>query len=210
MERLPNATGRVLMALLIGVVAVPISTPAVFIHQSAISESQDISVIKEMEDRRTARAQLRSSWRITEQRKRALDVAQDAVHKAAPALGKTVTSTSTDTLTSANRAMLRGYTRAHTCPLSLKNFPIPGFYELCLAVVGTDASTDAIQGFMNHDAYLHQETHTTPSDVPTFKLRMQMLEQASDSTRRRDSGQLPGRPTTCANNPDCLEQKYGG
>ena len=211
MQRLPNATQRVLMALLIGVVTVPVSTTALFIHQSAIGESQDSSVVQAMEDRRRARAQQRSSWRITEQRKRAAEVSEDAVHSAAPEEDTSaITSLSTESLSAEHRAMLRTYTRARACPVSLKNFPVPGFYELCLAVVGTGASSDVIRGFMNYDEYLHRETRLIPVDVPAFKLRMQMLEQAKDSTRRRDGGQVPGRPTTCVSNPDCLDQKYGG
>lgn len=210
MKRLPNATQRVLMALVIGVVAVPVSTPAVFINHTAIGESRDISSVQDMEDRRSARAKQRSSWRIAEQVKRAEDVAQDTLHAAASEEGSPVTSLSTDALTSEDRAMLRRYTRAHTCPLSLKNSPIPGFYRLCLSVVGEDASSDAIQGFINHDAYLHQASHTSTTDVSAFKLRMQMLEQATDSTRRRDGGSVPGRPTTCSSNPNCLQQQYGG
>jgi len=92
----------------------------------------------------------------------------------------------------------------------LKDFRIPGFYELCNSIVGVGVSPDLIKGLLNHNAYMYGKLRgSAPDAAKGFKLRMQMLQQANDSTRRRDGGVLPSRPTTCANNPDCLEPRYG-
>ncbi|PIR54088.1 hypothetical protein COU75_02845 [Candidatus Peregrinibacteria bacterium CG10_big_fil_rev_8_21_14_0_10_42_8] len=233
MKRLPHATQRIVMALAVGIITVPMTSTALFINQKAVDGLDDVHTTdlrtKAVEDRRRVRAEGRSYWRAMEQYQRAEDAGFDAikpdrnnldsidkalnqdveeqeVYSAAPA----VTSLETEDLLSQDRALLRRYTRARSCPEGLKDFRIPGFYELCNSIVGVGVSPDLIKGLLNHNAYMYGKLRgSAPDAAKGFKLRMQMLQQANDSTRRRDGGVLPSRPTTCANNPDCLEPRYG-
>jgi len=232
MKRLPHATQRLVMALAVGVIAVPMTSTALFINQKAVDGLDDVNATdlrtKAIEDRRRIRAEGRSYWRAMEQFQRAedagfdavkpdrnnldsidealhQDIGEEAVHSAAPA----VSSLETEDLLSQDRALLRRYTRARSCPDALKNFRILGFYELCNSIVGEGASPEPITGLLNHNAYMYGKLRgSAPDAVQGFKLRMQMLQQANDTTRRRDGGVVPSRPTTCANNPDCLEPRY--
>ncbi|MBT7337283.1 hypothetical protein HN801_01090 [Candidatus Peregrinibacteria bacterium] len=233
MQRLPNANYRLVIALVVGVIAVPMTSTALFLNQKAVDGLDDTSAtdlrIRAMEDRRRVRAEGRAYWRAMEQFQRAEDAGleakkpdrnnldsiddalnqntgeEEAVHEAAPA----VTSLETRTLKTHDRALLRRYTRARSCPEGLKDFRVPGFYDLCNAIVGAGVSPQPIRGLLNHNAYIYGKLRgSAPNAVKGFKLRMQMLQQANDSTRRRDGGNIPGRPTTCAANPDCLEPRY--
>ncbi len=233
MQRLPNANYRLVMALVVGVIAVPMTSTALFLNQKAVDGLDDTSAtdlrIRAMEDRRRVRAEGRSYWRAMEQFQRAEDAGVNAVkpdrnnldsidkalhqdtgeeeptHAAAPA----VTSLLTEELKTHDRALLRRYTRARSCPEGLKDFRVPGFFDLCNAIVGAGASPQPITGLLNHNAYIYGKLRGAAPDAATgFKLRMQMLQQANDSSRRRDGGVLPGRPTTCVHNLDCLEPRY--
>ncbi len=230
MNRHPHVHYRLLAALFVGIVAVPMTSTALFLNQESLEtldfEASDLRR-KALENRRELRAQRRSYWRAMEQYQRAEEAGGNAVkpdinnmnsidralhqneneepmHEAAP----DVTSLSTNELLPQDKALLRRYTRARSCPESLKNFRVPGFFELCNALVGVGASPNPVRGILNNKAYIRGALQKAAPDVPAFKLRMQMLEQANDPNRRRDGGVMPSRPTTCANNPDCLEPRY--
>lgn len=220
---------RLVLALLVGVVAVPITSTALFVNQEALSD--DISVedlrVKALEDRVRLRAQRRAYTNAIDefQEKKAagidvvkpdinnpasvqdvFDAKAEEVHGSAP---DTVSSLTTDQLETHDRALLRRYTRAGFCPDVLKNFYIDGFYQLCLALVGEGVKKEPVTGLLNHSAYIKRTLHGAPTDgLAGFKLRMKMIQQANDSTRRRDGGVLPGRPTVCVMNPDCLNPRY--
>lgn len=220
MKRLQNAHARLLIATVVGILASPLTSTALFLQQDAIdTEVAPVDMIERArDDQLRLRAQRRAYWRAIEQYQRArkqgvdaekpdfntLDTWQapeegvEAVYSAAPM----VDSASTAELSTQDRALLRRYTRARSCPDSLKNFRVPGFYELCLRLVGEKASVNPVQGLLNHEAYLRRANTATPQQTSDFKLRLKMLDEALNGTRR-DSGVLPGRPTNCVYNTNC-------
>lgn len=224
---------RLVLALLVGIVAVPLTSTALFIQQDVL-ENADISGVelrkRAMDDRARLRAQRRLYWQAVEvfqeKSNNGVDVTmpdvndpasmdrvfdaekEEAVHEAAPV----VTSLTTDQLNTQDRGLLRRYTRAGFCPDALRGFPIPGFYDLCVALVGAGVKKEPVMGLLNHNAYLIRtlrDLKPAAADISPFKLRMKMVDQANDSGNKRDSGALPGRPTTCVMNPDCLNPRYG-
>lgn len=232
MKQFGTIQQRVMIAILVGIVSVPLTSTALFIQQEVL-ERTDISGetlrSRAMDDRRRLRAQRRIYWQAVEEfqekSEEGIDVEmpdfnniesiqnvfdakkeEEEVHAAAPA----VSSLTTDELEVHDRALLRRYTRAHFCPESLKGFEIEGFYELCLSIVGAGVKAEPVTGLLNHSAYIIREKiKESAPDISPFKLRMQMLQQANDSDNRRDGGVMPGRPTTCVMNPFCLVPRVG-
>lgn len=98
---------------------------------------------------------------------------EDAVeeaHAAAPS----VSSLETEDLSDRDRLLLRRYERARTCPMTLKNY-LPGFYELCLSLVGKSAAPEPIRGMLNDLANLKQKR---AAPKPTLNLRREIFEKA--------------------------------
>lgn len=217
-----------MLALLVGIVAVPLTSTALFIGGEAL-ETLDIdpNTIQRsaLEDRSRIRAQTRLYWRAVEmyqqKREQGIDVTKpefndpssyERVHSAAPDvvevdLPDTVTSLTTDQLETQDRALLRRYTRAGFCPESLKDFRIPGFYDLCTSIVGIAVKSDPVRGLLNHNAYLHQALRSAAPSISPFKLRMQMMDEAMNGTKRTAPDRRM-RPTVCVMNPDCLDPRY--
>ncbi|MDO8649091.1 MAG: hypothetical protein Q7R81_04910 [Candidatus Peregrinibacteria bacterium] len=82
-----------------------------------------------------------------------------------------------------DRLLLRRYERARQCPESLKNY-IDGFYELCLSLVGKQAKLQPRVGLLNDLARAKRALNVLPN---TWETRMQMLREARDpSTRSAD------------------------
>lgn len=219
---------RLILALLVGIVAVPMTSTALFMHQSVLERlDTDPTNIRRsaLEDRSRIRAQTRLYWNAVkmfqDKKEQGIDVEKpdfndldsiENVHSAAPevvpvAEESAVTSLTTDQLASHDRALLRRYTRAGFCPESLKSFYIDGFYELCTSLVGLAVKSNPVTGFLNHNAYLHQALRSAAPTLSPFKLRMQMMDQALRGSKR-DSGQRHGRPTVCVMNQDCLNPRY--
>lgn len=215
-----------MLALLVGIVAVPITSTALFLQQDAVQTltNTDAETLRDMalSDRSRLRAQRRLYWRAIEQSQREEDFERpdfndpssyERVYGSAPETDDQeqvteVTSLTTDQLETHDRSLLRRYTRAGFCPDGLKNFYISGFYELCKALVGSNVK-DTVKGLLNDKAYLRQQLKgSAPNEeVSQFKLRMQMIDEAKNGYRR-DPGQVPMRPTECVMNPDCLEPTY--
>jgi len=93
-----------------------------------------------------------------------------------------------------DRLLLRRYTKARSCPESLKNYGLEGFYELCLSVTDTPGE-EPRRGLLNLNEWLRGRMAAPNSEIPAWKLRMKMLEEALDRSNRRESTQ-PGRPTS--------------
>lgn len=232
MKKFGSPYHRIVLALLVGIVAVPITSTALFVQQEVL-DSADISgeTLRQraMEDRRRLRAQRRIYWQAIEEfqnkEEQGIDVEkpdindsdsiqrvfdatkEEEVHEAAPE----VSSLTTDQLSTQDRGLLRRYTRAGFCPEVLRGFEIEGFYELCLSIVGSSAKKEPVTGLLNHNANLIRTLRNlkpSAQSISPFKLRMQMVDQANESGNRRDPGNLPGRPTTCVMNPDCLTPRY--
>jgi hypothetical protein len=69
-------------------------------------------------------------------------------------------------LSSRDRLLLRRYTHARKCPPTLADY-LPGFYELCLSLVGEGVSSDPIRGITKD-----RSRHAAPV-MPTLRLRRQ-------------------------------------
>src|SRR3989344_2999220 len=95
------------------------------------------------------------------------DSEEGEAHPAAPS----TSSLQTDDLSDRDRLMLRRYERARTCPTTLKDY-LPGFYELCLSLVGKSAAPDPIRGMLNDLANLKQKK---AAPMPTLKLRRELF-----------------------------------
>ncbi|MDA1292958.1 MAG: hypothetical protein O3A81_04230 [bacterium] len=225
MRRHPFATHRLMMGLLVGIIAVPITSTALFIRQDI--QPQDISIeeIREsaLGDRSRLRAQRRLYWQVIERMEsgnitiqkpdindtatlhNAMEDPVEEVVEVAPPEETTLTSRNLNTQ---DRGLLRRYTRAGFCPDSLQSFRIPGFYQLCVALVGSSVKKEPVVGLLNHNAALYRTLRPSAPNVGGFKMRMQMLQEARDSSNRRDSGVLPSRPTTCVMNMDCQMPRY--
>ncbi len=219
--QLPSPTSRLMLALLVGIVAVPVTSTAIFIQQQA-TDTLRLSPMelyhKAAEDRRRVRAQTRIYWNAIDQfqRKQEQGIAvtkpdindPDSIDRVFSATDETVTETvtsiSTDKLDERNRMLLQLYTRAGFCPDTLTRTLGAAFHKLCVSIVGNDARTTPITGFINDNVYIRRTLRGAASDLPPFKLRLQMLKEAMDPSTRRDGGQLPGRPTVCVMNKDCL------
>lgn len=212
---------KTMLALLVGIVAVPVTSTALFLQQSAVDtlelEPQSLRDAA-LGDRSRLRAQRRLYWQAIEQSQRNENFERpdfndpstyERVHGSAPEAEAsddvtTVTSLTTNRLETHDRALLRRYTRAGFCPEGLKTFPITGFYELCVNLVGESVKEAPATGLLNHKAYLRQRFKGSAPEISGFKLRMQMMDEARNGYRR-DPGQLPMRPTYCVMNPDCLQ-----
>ena len=225
MNRLHNATSRIFVALMVGIIAVPVTSTALFLRNEQISEDGDtiLEINKRAyEDQTKLRRQRRAYWRAIEhfsdQKRHGNDIEKpdindlDSVDKT---LGTNleeveevhtsadeITSLTTNDLSSQDRRMLRRYTRANMCPTTLKNFPIEGFYELCISIVGEEKVYDKPRtGLLNHSAYIYRKLRRQQPNMPSFKLRMQMMEEALDKSNRREDGVGPGRPTPYTQEP---------
>ena len=226
MKRLANAHHRLMIALLVGVIAVPVSSTALFLHHDVVYESAETDDVRSSirESREDIRERRRLYWRAIEEyqkrRKSDPDTAikpnvndRASIEKAlrqnevqeeeGEEQEPTVSSLTTRDLSAQDRHLLRRYTRAGTCPDSLKDFRIEGFYDLCLSLVGESAKREPVQGLLSNSAYLYRTIRPSAPDIPAFKLRVQMLKEAMDSGNRRDPGVLPGRPKHCVMNPNC-------
>ena len=211
-----------MLALLVGIVAVPVTSTAIFIEQQA-TDTMRLSPMelyhKAADDRRRVRAQLRIYWNAIEQfqhkQEQGIDVTKpdindpDSIDQVFSATKKTaedtttVTSTATDKLDEKDRLFLKRYTRAGFCPETLKKTFGTGFYRLCVSMVGGAARSKPITGFINENVYIRRSLRGSAPDLPPFQLRMRMLQEAMDPSTRRDGGVLPGRPTVCVMNPEC-------
>lgn len=83
-------------------------------------------------------------------------------------------SLQTADLSDRDRLLLRRYERARTCPTTLKNY-LPGFYELCLSLVGKNAAPEPIRGMLNDLANLKQKR---AAPKPTLNLRREIFGKA--------------------------------
>lgn len=108
-------------------------------------------------------------------------------HAAAPARSSVLERTD---LSVTQRTMLRAYIRAGACPPSMEKI-LSGFYQLCRAMVGADASED-LPTSVQSDVQRIRAQGAAPR--PTLKLRMEMLRQARDRTNRRSDGTGHLRP----------------
>lgn len=123
-------------------------------------------------------------WQRTEKE----DVEEsEKVHAAAS--GKEV-MLGTEDLSGRQRMLLRNYTRAGSCPVSMERI-LPGFHALCKSVVGKDASDQLPQG-IETDLKVLRSRGMEPKSM---KLRIKMIKQARDRSNRRPDGQGPMRPT---------------
>jgi hypothetical protein len=225
MKRHPYSHHRLVLAILVGIVAVPITSTALFIRQDI--QPQDVSAEELRQsaigDRSRLRAQRRLYWQVIERMESGtvdidkpdindtdslMDAMKDPVeevHEAAPA---PVSSLITNQLNTQDRGLLRRYSRAGFCPVSLQNFRIPGFYQLCVSLVGSAVKAKPVTGLLNHNANLYRMLRPSAPNIGRFKLRMQMMQEANDRSNRRSSGVLPGRPSTCVMNLDCQMPRY--
>ncbi len=214
-----------MMALLVGIVAVPITSTALFIRQEITPQDVTAEELRKsaLGDRSRLRAQRRLYWQVIERMEsgkidiekpdindtdtlqNAMEDPEEEVHEAAPA---PVNSLTTNQLNTQDRSLLRRYTRAGFCPTALQNFRIPGFYQLCVSLVGASVKSDPIRGLLNHNAHLYRILRPSAPNIGGFKLRMQMMQEARDRSTRRESSALPGRPTTCVMNLDCQMPRY--
>lgn len=120
---------------------------------------------------------------------------QEAAHEAAPLPSSAFTSE----LSPTQERIITRYTRAHMCPKeSLDRLGISGAYELCLSLVGEDASPTFRTGFINDNVKLHS-ANAVPT--PSFKLRMQMIQEAFDRSNRRESTNRHSVPTPFTQEP---------
>ena len=210
--------------MLVGIVAVPVTSTALFLQQDALETLGDAQTLRDtaLQDRSRLRAQRRLYWQAIEQFQVLTEEGEDVskpdfndpstfeqVRSAAPEKEEEatqVTSLTTNQLEAHDRALLRRYTRAGFCPEGLKSFSIVGFYDLCIALVGDSVKDKPVTGLLNHNAYMYQQLRGSAPDqnISQFKLRMQMIDEANDGYRR-DPGQLPMRPTNCVMNPGCLQ-----
>ena len=223
---------KVMIAMLVGIIAVPITSTALFLQQDSI-ETMDINATDlrdtALEDRSRLRAQRRLYWHAIEQFQNGIltekpDINDPSTylptHRSAPEqeveqeeaedTDNEITSISTNQLETHDRALLRRYTRAGFCPEGLKDFYIPGFYELCNSLVGESVRREPVTGLLNHNAYLYRALRRSApeTELSGFRLRLKMIDEAYNGTRR-DSGALPMRPVSCTMNPDCLTPRSG-
>ncbi len=196
---------KVMLAILVGIIAVPITSTALFLQQESANTLQttpnDLRK-SALDDRSKLRAQRR--------------LRLHSIHKSAPSVPDTaekkdvVSSLTAGQLESHDKALLRRYTRAGFCPEGLKDFYIEGFYNLCMSLVGKDrVSSQPAQGLLNHNAYIYRQVRRAAphSDLSPWALRMKMIDDAYNGTRR-DGGVRPLRPIKCVMNPDCLTPRY--
>lgn len=226
MKQLHITPQKVMVALLVGIISVPLTSTALFLQQDSV-QTMDITAEdlrqEALGDRSRLRAQRRLYWNAIEQfqnlTEQGFSVAKPNinnpatfdygdVHGAAPEKVEepTVSSLTTDQLESQDRSLLRRYTRAGFCPEGLRDFYIPGFYELCTSLVDDDRKRmEPVTGLLNHNAYLYRQFRSAAPNAKLtgMKLRLKMIDEAYNG-ERRDGGVLPGRPTTCTMNPDCL------
>jgi len=211
MHKLPNATQRIVVALLVGIVAIPAGSTAFFLDSQMQRSAMDASEIRTdvLLDAVQKRAAARRYLDAAEEFRKGSGIRNDAVKPSAAVQAgsegaEDVSSLSTEDLSTTERELLRKYIRARSCPKNLQHSPIAGFYELCLAIVGSGASEVLPTGLLNHTAYTTRSLRRlTENGLQGFKLRMEMLKQAADPATRRDPGQLPGRPTNCVKSADC-------
>jgi hypothetical protein len=111
----------------------------------------------------------------------------DMVHEAAV---KDKAVLGTEMLSSRQRMLLRTYTRAGSCPVSMEKI-LPGFHALCKSVVGSEATGDLPQG-LDNDLKALKNRGLEPKSM---KLRIKMIEQARDRSTRRTGVPVPMRPT---------------
>ena len=225
MKRHPYATHRLMLALLVGIVAVPVTSTALFIRQEIAPVDVSAEELRNsaIGDRSRLRAQRRLYWQVMERMESGkvdiekpyindtealenamIDPVEEVIH-AAPPVETTLTSRQ---LNPQDRGLLRRYTRAGFCPEGLKDFRVPGFYELCLLLAGAKVKAEPVMGLLNHNAYFYRTLRSSAPNIGAFKMRMQMIQEAGDRNNRRDSGVLPGRPTTCVMNLDCQMPRY--
>ncbi|MBT4119537.1 MAG: hypothetical protein HOG89_03080 [Candidatus Peribacter sp.] len=225
MQRHPFATHRLMTALLVGIVAVPMTSTALFIRQEIAPVDVSAEELRNsaFEDRSRLRAQRRLYWQViehmesgkidiekpdindTETLHKALEAPEEEVVEEVIAEENTLTSRSLNTQ---DRGLLRRYTRAGFCPESLASFRVPGFYQLCVSLVGSAVKKTPVMGLLNHNAALYRALRPSAPNVGAFKLRMQMMQEAGDRNNRRGTGVMPGRPTTCVMNLDCQMPRY--
>lgn len=93
-----------------------------------------------------------------------------------------------------DRQLLRRYERAGTCPVSLQNY-IPGFYELCLSLVGRRLHVEPRIGILNDLVRIRSSRNILPN---TLNVRLEMIRQARDSATRRTDIVQPSRRRTAA------------
>ncbi len=110
-------------------------------------------------------------------------------HSSAPADEQAVSSLQIEDLGENERHLLRRYQKSMSCPETLKDYGLQGFYELCLSVTKNPAGTPRI-GLLNPRQWINREKEVKPASL---KLRLEMVEQALDRSNRRESTE-PGRP----------------
>ena len=107
------------------------------------------------------------------------------------AVGGAETVADENTWPAAERKLLRSYVRAGACPENLKESDIPGFYDLCRALVGEHVAAELPQGMLSDKVQLRRARLAEPKSM---KARLRMVEEAHDRGNRRESGPGPGRP----------------
>ena len=204
MKKLHNAHGRLVVALLASIVAIPMSMTALLLSspQDKRDAMTGFSNAASVSGRAKERAEERKRWNAVEEFQKANAVHGDAMKPSAESSEQTagttgasdVSSLTTDALTAVERALLRTYTRSGSCPESLKVYPVLGLYELCIAIVGSGAADSLPSGLLNHTAYLKRTLTSVAPDLPEMTLRLKTIQEALIGTKR-DGGAVPGRPT---------------
>jgi len=212
---------RLVTSVLVAVLAMPLIAD-VFLDQGSVGVVQG-SVLelkqKALEDRVRVRRQQRQYWQaidiIQDRRAEGEDVtvpdvndydgimrileldsetedSSEKMHEAAPQ--QQASSLMVEELGENDRHLLRKYSKASSCPESLKDY-IPGFYELCLSVTKNAVRTPRV-GLISENIQLRSMNAAPPA---TLKLRLQMIQEAYDSTNRREDV-APLRPVNTINN----------
>ena len=96
----------------------------------------------------------------------------------------------TRNLPSHERQLIRNYYRAGYCPESLKLSFVQGLYDLCIQLVGPEARSEPLRGFLSDKAFLRQAAPTSPR--ASLKLLMEVQRNARKIRNR--PMQLPLRP----------------
>lgn len=204
-----RSSHRVLTALVLMAVALPVTGQAVFRVDAAESPARSDAAEWRAQRRAYARA-------VDEYRKRVHAGETDAVmpdindietyraylapdapaytepdpKRRNPREGVERYFSSVDELTDRQRLILRRQTRAKNCPPKMEDV-FPGFLELCRSMVGEEVTEELPQGLGNESPLVRRPV----IEKPTLNLRLEMLRQARDRSNRRPDMFRRPRPT---------------
>lgn len=203
--RITYRTTPAFLVMILGIMVLPVGSMARVILPSATTGVSAEDIEKQaLYERVRLRAEQRMHWSAIEDYNKQQE-AEEGASTGDPLLDGEVTLqrpatvtgiTGTENIDPQGRALLRRYARAGYCPDSLKRSSIPNFYEMCRKLVGEDASPTFTKGFLNDSIKVRRAVDNL--SIPQFKLRMQMLEQARDSSNRREDGNTYLRPSASA------------